>query len=87
MAIDQNNRWVKLSQCILWNELVESYYQGLATERGRPTKEACVAIGTVMIKHKQCLSDVETVQQIQETPICNTLSVCRATSYPVTRKH
>ena len=42
--------------------------RGLASERGRPTKEARLVIGAVIIKHKLCLSDIETVQQIQENP-------------------
>ena len=67
-ALDKHNRWVKLSQCIPWDKLAESYYQGLASERGRPTKEARLVIGAVIIKHKLCLSDIETVQQIQENP-------------------
>lgn len=67
-ALDKNNRWVKLSQCIPWDELAESYYQGLVAERGRPMKDAHLVIGAVIIKHKLCLSDVETVQQIQENP-------------------
>lgn len=67
-ALDKNNRWVKLSECIPWDELAESYYQGLSTERGRPAKDARLVIGAVIIKHKLCLSDVEAVQQIQENP-------------------
>lgn len=67
-ALDKNNRWVKLSNCIPWDELAESYYQGLPAERGRPAKDARLVIGAVIIKHKLCLSDVETVQQIQENP-------------------
>lgn len=67
-ALDKNNRWVKLSQCIPWDELSESYYQGFSAERGRPLKEARLVIGAVIIKHKLNLSDVETVQQIQENP-------------------
>jgi transposase, IS5 family len=67
-ALNPNNRWVKLSQCIPWDELAESYYQGFSAERGRPLKNARLVIGAVIIKHKQKLSDVETVQQIQENP-------------------
>ena len=67
-ALDPNNRWVKLSQCIPWDELAESYYQGFSAERGRPLKDARLVIGAVIIKHKQKLSDVGTVQQIQENP-------------------
>uniref|UniRef100_UPI003AF5FDDD IS5 family transposase n=4 Tax=Thiolapillus sp. TaxID=2017437 RepID=UPI003AF5FDDD len=67
-ALDENNRWVKLSQVVPWDELAESYYQAFTSKRGRPTKDARVVIGAVIIKHKLCLSDRETVAQIQETP-------------------
>jgi hypothetical protein len=67
-ALDKHNRWVTLSKCIPWDALAESYYQGFAADRGRPMKEARLVIGAVIIKHKLCLSDVETVQQIQENP-------------------
>ncbi len=67
-ALDKNNRWVKLSECIPWDELAESYYQGMRADRGRPLIDARRVIGAVIIKHKLCLSDVETVQQIQENP-------------------
>ena len=67
-ALDESNRWVKLSECIPWDELAEGYYQGLADTHGRPTKDARLMIGAVIIKHKLCLSDKETVAQIQENP-------------------
>jgi transposase, IS5 family len=67
-ALDKNNRWVQLSECIPWDELAESYYQGLPADRGRPLKDARLVIGAVIVKHKLCLSDVETVLQIQENP-------------------
>ena len=67
-ALDKNNRWVKLSQCIPWDELAEGYYQGFSASNGRPLKSARLVIGAVIIKHKLSLSDVEAVQQIQENP-------------------
>jgi len=67
-ALDENNRWVKMSQCIPWDALAEGYYQGLSTTQGRPLKDARLVIGAVIIKHKLCLSDEETVAQIQENP-------------------
>lgn len=66
--LDKHNRWVKLSDCLPWDELAESYYQGMRADRGRPMKDARLVIGAVIIKHKLCLSDVETVLQIQENP-------------------
>jgi hypothetical protein len=66
--LDPNNRWVKMGQCIPWDDLAEFYYQELSTETGRPAKDARLVIGAVIIKHKRSLSDVETVLQIQENP-------------------
>ncbi|MEA1890240.1 MAG: transposase [Pseudomonadota bacterium] len=57
-----------MSQCIPWDELAEGYYQSLSKRQGRPVKDACLVIGAVIIKHKLCLSDEETVKQIQENP-------------------
>jgi len=67
-ALDENNRWVKMSQCIPWDDLAQGYYEGLSVREGRPAKDARLVIGAVIIKHKLCLSDEEAVQQIQENP-------------------
>jgi hypothetical protein len=32
--LDENNRWVRMSQCIPWDKLAESYYQSLSTQTG-----------------------------------------------------
>ena len=66
--LDDNNRWVTLSRCIPWDELADVYYQTLSPKQGRPTKDARVVIGALIIKHKLKLSDRETVCQIQENP-------------------
>ena len=67
-AMDENNRWVKMSQRIPWDALAKGYYKGLSLKKGRPAKVARLVIGAVIIKHKLCLSDEETVAQIQENP-------------------
>ena len=67
-ALDEQNRWVKMSDCIPWDELAEAYYKSLSSTQGRPTQDARLVIGAVIIKHKLCLSDRETVAQIQENP-------------------
>jgi hypothetical protein len=67
-ALDKHNRWAKMSQCIPWDDLADGYYQGLSADTGRPAKDARCVIGAVIIKHKLSLSDIETVQQIQENP-------------------
>ena len=68
VALDQKNRWVTLSKLIPWDALSEAYYQKLSLTQGRPAKDARLVIGAVIIKHKLCLSDEETVFQIQENP-------------------
>ena len=60
-ALDDHNRWVKMSECIPWDELAEGYYHGLPDNQGCPMKDARLVIGAVIIKHKLCLSDRETV--------------------------
>ena len=68
-GLDENNRWVKLSQCIPWESLADSYFQSFKTlATGRPAKDARLVIGAVIIKHKLNLSDREVVAQIQENP-------------------
>ncbi len=67
-ALNKNNRWVKLSECIPWDVLADNYYETLSVKQGRPAKDARLVIGAVIIKHKLCLSDEETVDQIRENP-------------------
>ena len=67
-ALDENNRWVKLSKSIPWDELARGYYKCLSSDKGRPAKDARLVIGAVILKHKLTLSDDETVKQIQENP-------------------
>lgn len=66
--LDANNRWVKMSEFIPWDELAEFYYQEMSAGTGRPATDARLVIGAVIIKHKLGLSDAETVLQIQENP-------------------
>ena len=65
--LDPDNRWVKLAACTPWDHFGNAYYQQMS-HLGRPEKPARMVIGAVIIKHKLCLSDRETVAQIQENP-------------------
>lgn len=67
-ALDSENRWVKLSQMMPWDELADGYYRSMTAGMGRPAKDARLVIGAVIIKHKLCLSDEETIEQIRENP-------------------
>lgn len=50
MILDPNNRWVKLRDCLPWDELSESYYKTLCSRLGRPAKDARIVIGAVIIR-------------------------------------
>jgi len=67
-ALDENNRWVKMSKSIPWDELSMGYYKCLSSDKGRPAKDARLVIGAMILKHKLTISDEETVKQIQENP-------------------
>lgn len=65
-SLDPNNRWVKLGRVVPWDELAEIYGRRMSDGQGRPGKNPRLVIGAMIIKHKQRLSDEETVLQIQE---------------------
>ncbi len=63
-----------------WDALAEEYCLSLEEAQGCPIKDARPDIGAVIIKHKLCLSDRETVAQIQENPYLATSLACRGVS-------
>lgn len=67
IELDEDNRWVKFSECIPWDALADIYSSGFS-HTGRPGKDPRLVIGAMIIKHKLRLSDEETVEQIQENP-------------------
>lgn len=67
--MDQNNRWVKLGDCLPWTELEKIYNSRLDNKvKGAGNKPASMIIGACIIKHNFCLSDEETISMIQENP-------------------
>ena len=66
--LEPDNRWVLLSRIIPWEELSAAYETSLSAHTGRPAKDGRLVIGAVIIKHKLCLSDEETIEQIRENP-------------------
>lgn len=66
--LEADNRWVALSKVIPWDALSTAYELSLSAHTGRPAKDGRLVIGAVIIKHKLCLSDEETIQQIRENP-------------------
>jgi hypothetical protein len=66
--LNPDNRWVRWSEIIPWDDLAVGYYKTMNDRLGRPGKDAKMVIGALIIKHKLTLSDEETVLQIQENP-------------------
>ena len=62
------NRWVKLSALIPWEEIESHYAEQFSDGVGAPGKSLRMALGALIIKEKLGLSDRETVEQIRENP-------------------
>lgn len=66
-ALDPTNRWVKLSDLIPWDALVNLYNKHHPPKgTGRPPVNSRVLIGSVIIKHLNDYDDRETIEQIRE---------------------
>lgn len=65
IKMNRNNRWVRLSEILPWDELIGIYSKAMS-DFGRPGIEPRIAIGAMIIKTKLRLSDEETIEQIRE---------------------
>ena len=65
--LDINNRWLKISKLIPWEEL-ENRYAAYFSDRGRPGTDARLAVGLFLLKHMSGKSDVEVVLELLENP-------------------
>ena len=67
--LDENNRWVILSNKIPWKEIEKDYAVKFAESgMGAPAIPLRTALGALIIKEKLQISDREVVEQIRETP-------------------
>jgi len=68
-GLDPNNRWVRMSKLIPWDMVEKKYAKEFKhTPFSRPAKPARMAIGSLIIKEKFGVSDIETVEMIAENP-------------------
>lgn len=68
-GLDKSNRWVSMGDLLPWPELEREYNSRLNNlEKGAGNKPARLIIGAMIIKHKLCLSDIETIELIRENP-------------------
>ena len=67
MKLDQNNIWIKLAYHFPWDDRVKIFSEYFP-DMGRTAINPRIVIGSLIIKHKLCLSDEQTVQIIEENP-------------------
>jgi transposase, IS5 family len=66
-ALDAENRWVKLSKLIPWDEVEADYCRHFG-DTGNDAYPARMALGALIIKERLKLTDEETVAQLRENP-------------------
>ena len=66
--LDPENRWVALAQLVPWELSEKIYHADLCQDSGQPIVPARVALGALLIKERQGLTDRETVETIAENP-------------------
>jgi len=62
------NRWIKLAEIIPWELADEIYAEAFCDDFGAPALSARVALGALLIKEREGLTDRGTVETIQENP-------------------
>lgn len=66
--LNPENRWVKLSKLIPWEEIEKKYSLLFPSGTGTEAKPLRMALGALIIKERCGFSDRETVEQIKENP-------------------
>ena len=66
--LKRTNRWITLSEIIPWEDFEKEYSLNFSKTRGAPSLSFRIALGSLIIKERLNLSDVETVEQIEENP-------------------
>jgi len=66
--LSSENRWVKLSKLIPWEEFEGEYAAQFSKGIGAPAKSFRMALGALIIKERLGITDEETVEQIRENP-------------------
>ena len=66
--LDPENRWIKLAQIVPWKLAEQVYASTLCGDFGAPAFPARLALGALIIKEREGLTDRGTVQAIRENP-------------------
>ena len=65
--LDENNRWLRISELLPWEELEDEYGRYFSAV-GCPAKDAQLVIGLLLLKHMSGLSDADVVLAVRENP-------------------
>ena len=64
--LSADNRWVKLSQVVPWDEFASAYMSMMDINQGRPAVDPRIVLGAMIIKHLEKLDDRGVILAIQE---------------------
>ena len=64
--LSADNRWVKLSQVVPWDEFASAYMTMMNKGFGRPGVSPRTVLGALIIKHIEKLDDRGVIEAIQE---------------------
>lgn len=64
--LSADNRWVKLSQAVPWDEFASAYMSMMDSSQGRPAVSPRIVLGAMIIKHLEKLDDRGVILAIQE---------------------
>jgi hypothetical protein len=74
-SLSPDNRWVKMTELILWSEFEAEYAKNFPTEMSAAAKSFRMALGALIIKENWELAIGKQSNKSGKTRTCNTLSV------------
>ena len=64
--LDPDNRCVKMSSLLPWDDMAKIFFSGMSPDHGRGSIDLGVVLGALLVKHIEGLSDEDTIGYIQE---------------------
>jgi len=68
LKMNPDNRWIKKSETIPWEEIEDKYAELFKSSTGMPAKPLRCALGSLLIQKQLGFSDRELVEEIRENP-------------------
>ena len=66
--LNSENRWIKLSSIIPWDDFSTIYESAMNGQNGAPSIPARIAVGALILKHLTGQTDEEIIESIRENP-------------------